>query len=95
SDPDYKSAHINAVKKNQVNDPNYKTFNLNAVKKYQEKQSKTFPPPPPSKMLQHTIITNACKDTAPNQFMESGCTVCGELTPILQLHKLSELSLDL
>jgi hypothetical protein len=93
--PDYKTLHLNAVKKNQANNPDYKTSHLNAVKKSQEKQSTLFPPISPSESLQHTIISNFCKDTSPEQFMESGCTVCGRLTSLSELTKLSESNLNM
>ena len=92
---DYKTSHLNAVKKSQANNSNYKTSHLNAVKKSQEKQSTLFPPLPPSEILQHTIISNFCKDTSPDQFIESGCAICGKLTSILELTKLSETNLNL
>jgi hypothetical protein len=95
NDPDYKTSHFNAVKKSQVNDPDYKISHLTAVKKSQKKQSTLFPPTSPSKKLQHTIISNFCKDTTPEQFVESGCAVCRKLTPILKLTKLSETDLNL
>ncbi|KAF8239867.1 hypothetical protein L208DRAFT_1235800 [Tricholoma matsutake] len=84
------AAQLKAVQKYQGN-----ISHLNAVKKSQEKQSKLFPPIPPSKKLEHTIISDFCQDTAPSQFMESGCAVCGKLTPRLQLQALSETDLDL
>jgi hypothetical protein len=93
--PNYKASHLSAVKKSQSNNPNYKASHLNAVKKSQDKLSKSFPPIPPSKILQHTIISDFCKDTASSHFMESGCAVCRKLTPILQLKTLSETDLDL
>ena len=90
----YKISNLNAVRKNQSLDPDkYHKANLESVKKYQEQKS--FPPAPASKKLQHTIISNFCKETSPYQFMESGCAVCGKLTPILLLQKLSEANLDL
>ena len=95
NNPDYKASNLNAVKKNQANNPDYKTSNLNAVKKSQQKQSTIFPPIPPSESLQHTIISNFCKDTSPEQFMESGCAVCGRLTSLSELTKLSEIKLNL
>ena len=96
NNPNYKVSNLNAVKKNQSIDlEKYHKANLESVKKYQEKKSKTFPPAPASKNLQHTIISNFCKNTSPYQFVESGCAVCGKLTPILLLQKLSEANLDL
>ena len=95
SNPDYKASNLSAVKKSQANNPNYKITHLNAVKQSQEKQSKLFPPIPPSKKLEHTIISDFCKDTATSQFIESGCAVCGKLTPRLQLQTLSKTDLDL
>ena len=96
SNPDYKASTLQAVKKSQANNPEKaKQLNLNSVKKYQEKVSTLFPATAPSEKLQYTIISNWCKDTAPSQFMESGCVACGKLTPILELKKLSETNLDL
>jgi hypothetical protein len=54
-----------------------------------------FPPPPPSTELKETIIRNWCKDTSPNRFMESGCALCSQLTPVGLLSKLSETDCDL
>ena len=54
-----------------------------------EKKSK-FPPSPPSKALCETVTRGWCGDTSPEVFMESGCAVCGQLTPLSQLSKLSE-----
>jgi hypothetical protein len=66
-----------------------------SVHKYNKNRAVSFPPSPPSKKLQHAIISNFCKDTAPNMFTESGCAVCGKLTPMNELSKLSELDLDM
>jgi len=93
---EYKIKHIQSIDKHRLNKGDvYKAANLASVKKYQEKMSvPTFPPSPPSFNLQHTIISNACKDMSPNKFMESGCAVCGRLTQITDLKKLQD-DLDL
>ncbi|KIM74022.1 hypothetical protein PILCRDRAFT_53342, partial [Piloderma croceum F 1598] len=54
-----------------------------------------FPPLKPSTELKETIVSNWCKDTSPDSFMESGCAVCGQLTPIKNLSKLSATECDL
>jgi hypothetical protein len=96
NNPDYKASNLQAVKKSRANNPEKaRQANLSSVRKYQEKISTSFPSAAPSEKLQHTIIFNWCKDTAPSQFMESGCIVCGKLTPILELKKLSKTNLDL
>ena len=64
-----------------------------------EKGEKTkqypFPPPPPSTELKEVIVRNWCEDSAPDKFMEGGCAVCGQLTPLHRLKKLSEVECDL
>jgi len=54
-----------------------------------------FPPLKPSTELKETIVSNWCKDTSPDSFMESGCAVCGQLTPIKNMSKLSVTGCDL
>ena len=54
-----------------------------------------FPPKPLSPFLQHRIATNFCKDTSPQAFEESGCAICGKLTLLTELQKLSKLELNL
>ena len=94
--PDYKTSNLQAVKTYQTKYSNKaKKANLESVHKYQKKKATAFPPLPPSKKLQHTIISNFCKDTSPNKFIESGCAICGKLTPLTELNKLSDLNLDL
>ncbi|KAH6911647.1 hypothetical protein BKA70DRAFT_1099582, partial [Coprinopsis sp. MPI-PUGE-AT-0042] len=41
--------------------------------------SETFPPPPPSRLLQERIIRNFCADLSPGKVEEAGCCVCGQL----------------
>ena len=48
-----------------------------------------FPPPSPSHELQENIIHDYCKDCSPTNILESGCAVCGQLTPCKNLSKLS------
>ena len=48
----------------------------------------SFPPPPLSQELSHTVIRNFCKDSVPHKFEESGCAVCGELVPLSNLSRL-------
>jgi hypothetical protein len=46
----------------------------------QSNNNVSFPPSPPSDVLQWTIIKDFCEATASKIFEESGCTVCGALT---------------
>ena len=92
----YKASNLQAVQKHQSKNPSQsKKANLKSVKKYQDQKMRKFPPSLPSENLQHTIISNFCEDTAPSNFMKSGCAVCGKLTSVKELQKLSDLELDL
>jgi hypothetical protein len=55
------------------------------------KKDEKFPPNPPSIDLCQQIVSNFCADTSPEVFEESGCAVCGKLTPICEMEKLSEI----
>jgi hypothetical protein len=92
-DPEkYKQKNLAAVKKSNSKDPEkYKQQHLAAVQKHQNK----FPPTPPSLNLQHSIISNYCKDISSQKFTESGCAVCGKLAPLTELYKLSKFKLKL
>ena len=67
--------------------------NWNNDKKKKETATETiqhpFPPPAPSMELKETIVRNWTKDGTPSNFTESGCAVCGQLTPVKQLKPLS------
>ena len=54
-----------------------------------------FPPDPPSNMLLESIIKGFCDDTAPQDFIERGCAVCGRLFPVHDLTLLNEINCDL
>ena len=43
--------------------------------------------------LQHTIISDFCKEISPNELVEAGCAVCGKLTPVSQLKEYSDIDL--
>ncbi len=72
-------------------------------KKIEEQgQSKTahvipfkFPPEPPSNTLIETIIRSFCKDTEPQNFMEAGCAVCGQLSPLKNMCLLNDFDCNL
>jgi hypothetical protein len=93
----YKERNLATVQKSNAKDP--EKHKQQHAKTMARKRSKTkFPPSPPSTKLQHTIISDWCKDMSPNSFMESGCAVCGELTALSQLQTLSsieDIDLDL
>ncbi|TFK24311.1 hypothetical protein FA15DRAFT_592621 [Coprinopsis marcescibilis] len=54
-----------------------------------------FPPEPASHTLIENIIRNYCDETSPAAFEENGCAVCGQLTPIMHLSKISDCDVDL
>jgi hypothetical protein len=93
----YKLANLDSVKLyHKKQGEIYKLYNLKIVKAYQEKRNiVSFPPSVPSMKLQHTIISGACKDMHFSQFTESGCAVCGRLTIISKLKKISDINIDL
>ncbi|KAJ7305399.1 hypothetical protein DFH08DRAFT_721191, partial [Mycena albidolilacea] len=56
--------------------------------------SSDFPPPPASRELRHSVITEMCADFAPAAFEESGCAVCGRLTNNANLSPKDNLNVD-
>jgi hypothetical protein len=54
-----------------------------------------FPPSPPSKTLCTRIISDFCHATAPENFEEAGCCVCGKLTLCTNLLKLDSVNLNM
>jgi hypothetical protein len=54
-----------------------------------------FPPSPPSKTLCRKIVSDFCHATAPENFEEAGCCVCGKLTLCTDLLKLDSLRLNM
>ncbi|KAF8800470.1 hypothetical protein BYT27DRAFT_7117458, partial [Phlegmacium glaucopus] len=60
---------------------NFQICNISTASQGKSAQSPSphFPPDPASNDLEHLILTNACKRMQPDQFMEAGCAVCGEL----------------
>src|ERR1700719_2470678 len=50
-----------------------------------------FPPDPPSNALLEAIIGGFCNDTAPHNFIEGSCAVCGRLSPIDNMVLLNEM----
>ncbi|KAF8218954.1 hypothetical protein L208DRAFT_997860, partial [Tricholoma matsutake] len=51
-----------------------------------------FPPKPLKPELSHKIISGFCKETSYEVLQESGCAVCGQLTPQTELTKLKSLT---
>ena len=72
----------------QLNFKYYEGHKMANKKHYQKNKEPVFPPPPPSPSLLYKIIRYFCADTSPNVFTESGCAVCGKLTPMNDLSKL-------
>ena len=56
----------------------------------QSKKDAGFPSSPPSAELCQNIVSDFCADTSPDVFEETGCAVCGKLTPICTMEELSE-----
>ncbi|KAJ7435552.1 hypothetical protein FB451DRAFT_1344754 [Mycena latifolia] len=59
-----------------------------------EETKPIFPPPPPSKVLRHEIISGMCQDLDPASLEEAGCAVCGLLTPSKDLTPKDELQIN-
>ena len=55
----------------------------------------TFPPLPPTTELRQKIIHDFCEATAPLQFQEAGCAICGALVLCSDLIRLDNLNLKL
>jgi hypothetical protein len=92
-----KAKNKEAVKKYQDKQGNqYKEAHLISVKKNTILKNKPqFPPEALTRDMQLDILTNACKEMNPSRFTESGCAVCGKLTPISELSDLASMSLNL
>jgi len=86
---------IESVKKYQSSTDKFKSSNLEAVKNYQARLKSQFPPSQLTKSLQNQIISEFCQDTSPSAFQEAGCAVCGRLTLLTELQKLSDLNFNL
>ena len=92
----YKESHLKASQKYQAeNYEQYRASNSEAVQNHRVKSVNQFPPSPPSTKLQHTIISEFCKDTTSTKFTETGCAVCGQLTSMSDLKKLDDVNLNL
>jgi len=89
----HQQQNLAAVQKFKLENPDrHGQINRLAVETNRENKSQ-FPPDPPSMKLQHTIISDFCKDTSPNKFVEAGCAVCGRLTPVSQLKEFSDIDM--
>jgi hypothetical protein len=69
----------------------YESHKKSSQKHYLSKKDVKFPPAPPSADLCQQIVSEFCADTSPDAFEETGCAVCGKLTPICEMEELSEL----
>lgn len=54
-----------------------------------------FPPQPPSRQLMHQIITGFCNEFIPENFIEAGCKVCGQLKVLKDMKRSSECNVSL
>ena len=72
------------------------------VKAFRQKQTQSasvqsdtvFPPKPLNYTAIHDVVTGFAEDIQINNFLESGCAVCGLLTPQNQLQKLNATEFD-
>ena len=81
----------NKQKRAEYNKHRYsKSDKQSTQKQYWSKKDVKFPPDPPSAELCQNIVSDFCADTSPDVFEESGCAVCGKLTPICEMEDLSE-----
>jgi hypothetical protein len=79
----YKSLPLKKKIKNEEQKADYW-----AVKSYKDVK---FPPSPLSADLCQKIIFDFCNDTSPETFVESGCAVCGKLTPNCEMEDLTKI----
>ncbi|KAJ7123843.1 hypothetical protein C8R43DRAFT_1098972 [Mycena crocata] len=49
-----------------------------------------FPPKPADELTLHRILTKSSESVQPDHFIEAGCAVCGQLTPMSDLTPLDE-----
>ena len=75
------------AEKSEYQESNRKNVHIH----YWSKKDEKFPPNPPSTDLCQQIVSDFCADTSPERFEESGCAVCGKLTPICEMEELSEI----
>ncbi|RDX56135.1 hypothetical protein OH76DRAFT_1452215 [Lentinus brumalis] len=54
-----------------------------------------FPPPPLSERQQASIVKEWCQAISSDSLMEAPCAICARLTPIKDLHHVSDVSVDL
>ncbi|KAJ7437680.1 hypothetical protein B0H11DRAFT_1753408, partial [Mycena galericulata] len=54
----------------------------------------SFPPEPVTQAIHHRTVNEMCQSFTPDKIEESGCTVCGLLTPNYELTDRSALDLD-
>ena len=91
--------HRDEVKKIAREQRKKATYSVeNAVKisaTMETEESTSFPPEPPSNYLVESIIRGFCTDTHPDNLVESGCAVCGQLYPLSKLRELSQTSCNL
>lgn len=62
---------------------------------HMNRKADRFPPSPPRDKLLHKLIDGFCEATQPSRFVESGCAVCGQITPRTKLLLLSASKCDL
>ena len=92
----FKKNNLNSVKKYQDKSGElYKASHIVSNRTHYQKVQSAFPPTQLTTELQHKIISGACQDMSSTNISESGCAVCGRLTQMKNLKKLSTSKLDL
>src|ERR1700732_34750 len=76
--------------KHRSSKPEYQESHKKSQKQYKSRKNVKFPPEAPSVELCQNIVLDFCADTSPEVFEETGCAVCGKLTPICKMEELSE-----
>lgn len=96
----YRSRNVNTLRAMRSDsyakikaDPEYKS--KRKIKDRLRHYRSSFPPKPPSEALMRQVINEYCRDIEPDRIKESGCAVCGQLTPLYDLTKLSDTDIDL
>jgi hypothetical protein len=77
-------------KERALNSEYQESHKKSSQKYHWSKKDVKFPPSVPSAELCQNIVSDFCADISPDVFEETGCAVCGKLTPICEMEELSE-----
>jgi hypothetical protein len=82
------------VKTKPLPDTN-RNINSRGITRMENESLNKFPPNPPSSLQVEQIVNGFCADTNPSTFEESGCAICGQLTPHAELTPIPDCACDL